>query len=331
MTSVTLESDEFEFDVRVDGKIIWKKLQLHKDEPWAVDLPKKTAAGYQWGMTVKRKRGNMDCIGVFLQCCDNDNVTASFKLDVTSYIQNQDVDINFSTMSVLECSQWKCGWGFSNIMRIEELSNLEERVLDIKFKVTIFGEEVVKRINNKPYMNLGTSIRENIDSDFIIVLSDDSVLQAHVTVLKAMSPVFKAMLEHNVRESLDGKLTIDDFDPEIVRIFIKSFYTGLIPPDCDLKRIFAISDKYKVEALAKKCLSELASNVTVENACFLLGSMKRCNYFKGMPEEVKVSQFIHDHYEEIEDTEDFQALSKDPLFLLSILQRRGKKRRHEDS
>jgi len=327
MTSVSLESDEFEFDVRVDGKIIWKKLQLFK-RPWVIVLPNNTAAGYKWGITVKSKR---DCIGVFLRCCDNDNVTASFKLDVTSYIKDQDVDINFSTQSTLACSKWKKGLGFPNIMRIEELSNLQERVLDIKFKVTIFVEKVVKRINNRPYMNLGISIRENIDSDFIIVLSDDSVLQAHTTVLKAASPVFKAMLEHNVRESLDGKLTIDDFDPEIVRIFIESFYTGLIPPDCDFKRMFAISDKYKVEALAKKCLSELVSSVTVENACFLLGSMKRCNYFKGMPEEVKVSQFIHDHYEEIEDTEDFQALSKDPVFLLSILQRRGKKRKREDS
>ena len=78
-------------------------------------------------------------------------------------------------------------------------------------------------------MMLGQSIRENIDSDFIIVLKDESVLHTHQVVLKASSPVLKAMLSHNVRESLDSRITIDDFDPAIVRALVNSFYTGQIP------------------------------------------------------------------------------------------------------
>ena len=97
--------------------------------------------------------------------------------------------------------------------------------------------------------------------------------------------------------------------------------------------MFAIADKYKVGPLAEKCLLELSKRVTIENACFILGIMNRCNYYQGTPHEERVSKFINDNFDEIESTDDFQAVSKDPVLLLSILRERGrgKKRKREDT
>jgi len=333
---LSLQSDEFELRYELDGKFILKELAKNGDESWHYDFNVTRAGGYDWTFQIKRYKKRKDWISVYL-CCSKDDVFCSYDLTIQSYIKDKADEFYCRYSLPLTCKRWATGWGWGESVRLKEFTapekDLKNRVIYFTFNITVFGEEKMEEIGSpESYMMLGQSIRENIDSDFTIVLKDESVLHTHQVVLKASSPVLKAMLSHNVRESLDSRITIDDFDPAIVRALVNSFYTGQIPADCDLKTMFAIADKYKVNSLAKKCLSKLASNVTVDTACFVLGSMNRCNYFKGMPQETKVSQFIHDHYGDIEATEDFQAFSKDPAFLLCILQHRGKKRkRDEDS
>jgi len=328
----SLHSDKFELRYELDGKIILKKNAMNGDKSWNYEFSNTRAGGYDWTLQIERDKETFNSISFYL-ACSKDDVLCSYDMNIRSHIKGKVDDLNMQCRMSLECKSWGIGWGRQKALELLDLTDLENRVIKFTCNVTVFGEETMEEIGSPvTYMMIGQSIRENIDSDFIIVLKDESVIQVHQMVLKAASPVLKAMLSHNVRESLDSRITIDDFDPAIVRAFVDSFYTGQIPADCDFKTMFAIADKYKVKSLAKKCLSKLASNVTVDTACFVLGSMKRCNYFKGMPQEAKVSQFIHDHYGDIEGTEDFQALSKDPEFLLCILQHRGKKRkRDEDS
>ena len=55
---------------------------------------------------------------------------------------------------------------------------------------------------------------------------DQGRVGCHRCVLMARSPVFKAMLSHNMMESLNGEINIPDFSLTVVKIMLHFIYTG---------------------------------------------------------------------------------------------------------
>jgi len=256
-----------------------------------------------------------------------DGLFASYK---GKCVFNDGPDKPFSAKSK---KRWNPGWGHF-IVSLEELKPFEACELKFTIVLTIYGDyEFCDSAQPQQFkINLGKSIRENVDADFVIVLKDESEIPTHRTLLAATSPVFKSMLSHDMGENLDGRITIDDFEPDIVRKFIDSLYNDELPEphpaqECHYKQIFAIADKYQVESIARTCLSHMVSELGVSNACFVFGSMKRCGYFQGTDLERRVSRFINDNFEDLDGTDDFKAIAKDPAMLLSIFRQRGTKRK----
>jgi len=332
--NLTVRTEEAELNYQVDGKVIEKHID---SDDWKVEFLPKRVGGYDWVFYLLRKDGSED-LSLYIKALDADTeVLAVFeytfeKIDNCSGLVVAHNSGRFKGPSKFEDS----GWGFPKFIRIEDLSaDLHNCRFEFHCKLLVYGEnEHTVHAQFEPrFMHLGKAIRDIAESDFHIVLQDESTIPVHRIVLEVASPVMKAMLCHGVRENIDDRMTIEDFEPSVVRMFISSLYDGTVSEECDFKQIFAIADKYKVGPLAEKCLLELSKRVTIENACFILGSMKRCNYYQGTPHEERVSKFIDDNFHEIESTDDFQAVSKDPVLLLSILRQRGrgKKRKREDT
>ena len=86
------------------------------------------------------------------------------------------------------------------------------------------------------------TLRQKLSDDFGQLLTDkefsdieihcgDKVLPCNQIFLAARSPVFKAMLQADMKEKQSKKIVIEDFNPRTVAHMLKFMYTGDISVD----------------------------------------------------------------------------------------------------
>ncbi|GER40302.1 BTB/POZ domain-containing protein [Striga asiatica] len=92
-------------------------------------------------------------------------------------------------------------------------------------------------------------------------------IRAHRAVLSSRSPVFKAMLENEMEESLSGTIKISDVSYDALRAFVNYLYTAEACLDeqmaCDL---LVLAEKYQVKHLKTYCGKFLISRLNWENS-----------------------------------------------------------------
>ncbi|GFP80247.1 BTB/POZ domain-containing protein at4g08455 [Phtheirospermum japonicum] len=92
-------------------------------------------------------------------------------------------------------------------------------------------------------------------------------IPAHRAVLTSRSPVFKAMLENEMEESLSGTIKIGDVSYDALRAFVNYLYTAEACLDehmaCDL---LVLAEKYQVKHLKTYCEKYLMSKLNWENS-----------------------------------------------------------------
>ena len=104
----------------------------------------------------------------------------------------------------------------------------------------------------------------------------DQTFDAHQLVLSARSPVFKTMLQTEMKEKKTGLIEIKDFDPNIIQEVLNYIYTGdLYSSDEELSSeivedIMEAADKYQLDILVEMCGDILLSTLEPENALDLL-------------------------------------------------------------
>lgn len=92
------------------------------------------------------------------------------------------------------------------------------------------------------------------------------VFDAHKCILALKSPVFKTMLEIEMKEKLDNVITITDCSAEIFRQILVFMYTGKIEiKQSNVKEIFSIAEQYDIEKLKILCGEYLWPEVSMEN------------------------------------------------------------------
>ncbi|XP_034356706.2 TD and POZ domain-containing protein 4-like [Arvicanthis niloticus] len=97
--------------------------------------------------------------------------------------------------------------------------------------------------------------------------------RAHKAILAARSPVFRAMFEHEMKESLTNQVEIQDLDPQVFMEMMDFIYTGKVPhlhSHSMATGVLAAADKYGLEGLKVMCEDELCGNLSVENAAHTL-------------------------------------------------------------
>ncbi|MCD7455198.1 hypothetical protein HAX54_027380 [Datura stramonium] len=113
-------------------------------------------------------------------------------------------------------------------------------------------------------------------SDVVLVASHDESgnstphpvpVPANRAVLASRSPVFRAMLENEMEESLSGTIKISDVSYDALRAFVTYLYTGDACLDelmaCDL---LVLAEKYQVKHLKTYCEKFLISKLNWENS-----------------------------------------------------------------
>lgn len=103
--------------------------------------------------------------------------------------------------------------------------------------------------------------------------------KCHRCILSARSPVFSAMMEHDMKEKASGVVTIKDAEPTAFQEFLLYLYTG--NKDHlnwkNLADLYKLGDKYNVEDLKSLCVKHIKKNITVVNFYEFFLLSQQCN------------------------------------------------------
>ena len=148
------------------------------------------------------------------------------------------------------------------------------------------GMMTVSETQTEGYTNLHNSYKtmsENYNQLFLSKeMSDvqikcgDQTFDAHQVILSARSPVFRTMLQTEMKERRTGLIEIKELNPNIILEVLKFIYTGKLcisdkAPDSNfVAGILEAADKYQLDILAEMCGDILLSTITPENALDLL-------------------------------------------------------------
>uniref|UniRef100_A0A8D8DND2 Speckle-type POZ protein n=2 Tax=Culex pipiens TaxID=7175 RepID=A0A8D8DND2_CULPI len=103
-------------------------------------------------------------------------------------------------------------------------------------------------------------------SDVTVVVGSTE-FRVHKAILTARSPVFAAMFGHNMQESKENRVTIDDIEPRVFQQVLRFIYTGVVKNlDHMACELLAAADKYALGHLRTICEENLGSTLSVESA-----------------------------------------------------------------
>ncbi|KAL6030353.1 hypothetical protein STEG23_015122 [Scotinomys teguina] len=130
--------------------------------------------------------------------------------------------------------------------------------------------------------------------------------QAHKAILAAHSPVFRAMFEHDMKESKRNRVEIHDLEPQVIKATQGFMYTGKAPDlDSMAAAVLAAADKYGLERLKVMCEDVLCRDLSVENAAhtLVLADLHSSGQLKS-----QALDFITAHVAEISETSGWKIM-----------------------
>ena len=118
--------------------------------------------------------------------------------------------------------------------------------------------------------DLGKAFREEHSLDVTLKCGDVS-FECSKFMLKARSPVFKAMFQHNTLESQTNVVKINDIEPKVLEEMLLYIHTDEYPNIKDLaKELLAAADFYQLDELKNGCQSFLCKTLNSENSIGIL-------------------------------------------------------------
>ncbi|XP_055846252.1 protein roadkill-like [Episyrphus balteatus] len=90
---------------------------------------------------------------------------------------------------------------------------------------------------------------------------------AHKIILASRSDVFKAMFEHDMKETKSGRVVITDVKPEVIQEMLHFIYTGSSQKIKEMAdELFIAADKYALDDLKKMCEITLYEKLSIDRA-----------------------------------------------------------------
>ncbi|XP_076788952.1 TD and POZ domain-containing protein 3-like isoform X2 [Arvicanthis niloticus] len=132
--------------------------------------------------------------------------------------------------------------------------------------------------------------------------------RAHKAILAARSPVFRAMFQHEMKESLTNRVEIQDLDPQVFMEMMGFIYTGKVSQlqsHSMATGVLAAADKYGLEGLKVLCEDALYRNLSVENAAntLMLADLHSTEQLKA-----QALDFISVHASEVSETSGWKSM-----------------------
>jgi len=105
-----------------------------------------------------------------------------------------------------------------------------------------------------------------IDSDFTDckLVCSDGELACHRIVLAKASPVWRAALTGNFRESHDARIVIQNVDLDVAGALLKYVYTGEVL-SYQAMMLFPLAHQYELRGLIEQCVKDLYHSMNKEN------------------------------------------------------------------
>ena len=93
----------------------------------------------------------------------------------------------------------------------------------------------------------------------------------HKAVLASQSPVFRRMLESDMKEQRTNVIEISDVDQAVISDMLAYIYTGSAPNlDTLARELLNVANKYKLSGLLTMCERELKLKINAETVIELL-------------------------------------------------------------
>nr|XP_021002438.1 speckle-type POZ protein-like [Parasteatoda tepidariorum] len=161
---------------------------------------------------------------------------------------------------------------------------------------------------------------DQIDGTDITIHADGVSMKAHKVILRARSPVFEKMFDHDTSEAVKNEIEVNDIRASVMKELLTFLYAGTIENHdfddaCDL---YYAADKYEVLSLRNACAKDLLHHLQVNNACQLL--ILATNHGDESLKE-KILEYIMTNVKEIMATKSFEELAKYDANLVVLLMR----------
>ena len=100
----------------------------------------------------------------------------------------------------------------------------------------------------------------------IHLLCQGEEIAAHRVVLGARSPVFRAMFQSKMMESVKGEINIEDADKDVLKEMLRYIYSVKVEEKFEkFKELLVLADKYQVEDLIKYCGTKVVESLNTDN------------------------------------------------------------------
>jgi speckle-type POZ protein len=172
-----------------------------------------------------------------------------------------------------------------------------------------------------------SSMNQNKFSDVkLVILSKESgstavEFPAHKVILAARSPVFAKMFEHDMQESANNRVKVDDIQPDVFKEVLTYMYTGQVPKfsagENMVYELLYAADKYQLDDLKSLCERQLISILNFQNAA----RITQCAHLHNAPELKKATlQFISKNATAVRATKEWEQVKQCPEILDEVIQ-----------
>jgi len=223
---------------------------------------------------------DLDCVAVYLISKNDFPVTASWDGFVLGENEN---DKAKSGVHIFEAKDSRIG--FSGFIEHVDLSDnlLPGCYLTLVFEITVYGQG--KTLSGSKYSNDSLCLRQDQGQKQLCenlgqVLADkelsdielrcgETAFPCHQLILRARSPVFRAMFQTEMKEKQTKKIDIEDATPELVAEMLNFIYTGTISNN-QLEEmasgLLGVANKYQLNDLKNMCEDKLCATLEVSNS-----------------------------------------------------------------
>lgn len=167
-------------------------------------------------------------------------------------------------------------WGYNKFIERKMVLDAikPDDKLVIKCKITTNSNTLNKKgfAKKLPVPNsLPSKMRSLVDGnkygDVTILIGDQRFL-AYKGILSAQSSVFAAMFEHEMQETIENHVTINDVDPDVFRELLRYIYTDQLTANLNgmAFKLYAAADKYDISTLKSLCRDQLMDKLNWKNA-----------------------------------------------------------------
>ena len=148
--------------------------------------------------------------------------------------------------------------------------------------VELVHQEQRKLLEDNVLAGVKCLFEDKLLSD-VTIKCGDTEFKAHKAILASQSPVFKKMLESDMKEQRTNVIEISDVDQAVISDMLAYFYTGSAPHmDTLVKELLNVANKYELSQLFTMCEDKLKADTTVANVIglLILADMHSASYLK---------------------------------------------------